>query len=714
MNPKTASDEAASPGLRDGDSIEKRVEALASWMRHVDLQLRATATAVDEKALRELRRTIEALAKRDPRFEDRVTNRVDVVADRLASLAKTVATTATALAAKDGEIAGLRRELREANARVDAVLAELRRTLDAARADAPTVQPSREKRWSRGDRQLGAFDEKLDVLAQRLDTLAGTVAATAAGLAGRDGELAALRRKLDDEASATAAAIAELRRSVDPLPLLELREDVKALSQETSALKRSSRRGLDEVTSRLTALSHHADSLEKAVASAVDGVSRRQSEIAGLRASFGEEDARLDAQVVELHQAIGTLTSRIEALPDRAGDPEAVAALEEGLAVVNDRLGALAAQVAALASELEVAAVERGRWDAETAALERRFEEADALAREQGAVVSEIAGAARAWSSDRASLEARLEEIGGAVASTAAALERSRDEIDLLRTSIDSLASRLDEVDSAAGSEAGDDAEKHGELAALTRRFEEASTRVDVLVGDLRTALETMPAPRHDADEEEARVDRLEESIGGLSGRLARVEAAAASSGRDDELRRAVANAASRLDAIEVRLGEAESDPPVERPETSVAERETDRLRVLVDGLASRIASAERDLLSLTSSRDATGGLDELRRRLDLLELAGHASAASEPELPLPGEGRFRLELRALELRMEHAEAAARENREAVLLQLERLASRIEWRFRELETAEAGDALQHPSGSRPLGRVVPIRGPDDV
>ena len=66
------------------------------------------------------------------------------------------------------------------------------------------------------------------------------------------------------------------------------------------------------------------------------------------------------------------------------------------------------------------------------------------------------------------------------------------------------------------------------------------------------------------------------------------------------------------------------------------------------------------------------------------------ARRSSSPAAPTavrpPGDGRFRLELRALELRMEHAEAAARENREAVLVQLERLAARIEWRFQRLES----------------------------
>ena len=69
------------------------------------------------------------------------------------------------------------------------------------------------------------------------------------------------------------------------------------------------------------------------------------------------------------------------------------------------------------------------------------------------------------------------------------------------------------------------------------------------------------------------------------------------------------------------------------------------------------------------------------------------------------------MELRALELRMEHAEAAAREHREAVLMQLERLASRIEWRLQRLEPERPTASDDH--NNDPVGaQVVPIRGTD--
>jgi hypothetical protein len=60
---------------------------------------------------------------------------------------------------------------------------------------------------------------------------------------------------------------------------------------------------------------------------------------------------------------------------------------------------------------------------------------------------------------------------------------------------------------------------------------------------------------------------------------------------------------------------------------------------------------------------------------------------------------------------MEHAEAAARENREAVLTQLERLASRVEWRLQRLEEAAQAESYVEPEETG--AQIVPIRGGAD-
>ena len=85
-----ASGLASLPLDQDGTSLEADlVSALAARVDAIDDLVRTTTEVVDEKALKELRRTIEALSKRDPKFEERVTNKVDVLADHLETVAKT-------------------------------------------------------------------------------------------------------------------------------------------------------------------------------------------------------------------------------------------------------------------------------------------------------------------------------------------------------------------------------------------------------------------------------------------------------------------------------------------------------------------------------------------------------------------------------------------------------------------------------------------------
>lgn len=797
---------------RTEDVLADRVEALTAWITEIETRVHATAAMTgDRRTAKDLRRAIEALLKRDPKFEDRLTNKVEVVADRLTTLAKTINTTAAALAAKDGEIATLRRELQEGNERIEAVVAELRRTVHATGADAlrrAEATRSEEISHRKGDdRRVDGLSGKVDVFAQRLDTLAGTVATTAAGLAGREGELAALRRKLDDDNARFEAAIGELRTSVDPTPVLELRQTVKTLSDETSALKRSSRRGLDGVSSRVDTMARHLDSLAKTVGTTVAGIAEKEGEIAALRASFDEENARLDSLVVKLHQAMGELSSQVAAVEGFA-DRDTLGALDDRLGGLTDKVETFAGRLDALDSTVKAAtkdyADNKHRIDtleasgaSAAADVARRFE-ATAEERES------IAEAARG-------LEDRLTGVSGKV---------------------EDLAAKLDALASSVDATAKTDAGKEAEVAALARRFETASARVDVLVDDLRTALETMPERRVDP-ELESRFDSLERDVHGFASQLQQVEAAtstawkvAAAAGADVELHlaqvtrqlealeqgraavaaeaartseawteerawvreqlealgthsdvrpalaeltsrlaaieqdrqwpastetaprvdveteRALEELAGRLDAMERdrealvaeisrfwqtsasdrsslesqlgevarQLAEVESAAASNVPESASSEREIWRLRDHIDGLQTRMASGEQKLAALTGSREVDARLDELTWRLDSLEQGGAGSVAAPGSPPLPGEGRFRLELRGLELRMEHAEAAARENREAVLMQLERLASRIEWRLLRLEGVETGAAYQSAGGVGAVGQVVPIRG----
>ncbi len=732
---ETSSDQ---PVERTQDVLADRVEALSAWITEIDTRVHATvAVTGDRKTARDLRRAIEALSKRDPKFEDRLTNKVEVVADRLTTLGKTVNTTAASLAAKDGEIATLRRELQEGNARIEAVVAELRRTVDTASADElrRTIAARSEERPERkgDDRRVDGLSGKVDVFAQRLDTLAGTVATTAAGLAGREGELAALRRKLEDDSARVEAAIGELRTSVDPTPVLELRQTVKTLSDETSAVKRSSQRRLDGVSSRVDTLAGHLDSLAKTVGITAAGIAEKEGEIVALRASFDEENARLDSLVVKLHQAIGGLSSQVEALEGFA-DRDTVGALEDRVTGLSSRVEDLAANLDGLASTVDATAKAEVGKEAEVAALTGRFEAASARV---DVLVGDLRTALETMPEPRMDPEfetrfdgleqevhgfaSQLQQVEAATSTAWKVAAAASADVELHLAQVTRQLEALEQGGATVAAEAARASEAWTEeLTRVREQLEVVGSHADV-----RPALAELTARLAVIEEDHERVasteaahhvdEESERGFAELAGRLDEME-------RDREaiaaeISRVWQTWASDRSSLESQFGEVarqlagvESAAASSTPESASSAREIWRLRDLVDGLRTRMASSDQKLAALAGSREIDARLDELTWRLGSLESGGGSVAAPGSSLPVPGEGRFRLELRGLELRMEHAEAAGRENREAVLMQLERVASRIEWRLQRLEAAEAGAAYQPAGGIGPMGQVVPIRG----
>lgn len=561
--------------------LAERVDALVAWIQEMDSRLRTAEVATgDEKTAKELRKAIEAIAKHDPKLQDRLTNHVDVLTDRLATIATTVSTTAAALAAKDGEIAGLRRELEQGNVRIEALVSGLGRSANVADVDElrKAIGAFAAQRPGRtNDEQVEQLIRKVDFLTERVDTLATTVATTAGGLAGRDGELAAIRRKLDDEPS-----------RVSPAPVGDL-------------------------------LQQRLDALAARVAMTKDGLDSHAGEMATVKSRLEEETARVETAIDDLGKSLGALATKVIALDNLPPEVDAQA-------------------------------------------LDERFSG--------------------------------------------------------LNAHVDGLSARLDELAASVGSAVEGVAGKELELAALHRHFEEVSARVDSLVADLREALETMPTPATADPELEGNVAELAGAVTELSGRLERIESAW--SGSDPEAFVHRADLEPKIDEIGDRLASIERDRGAAAAELahttvywsaelgSIEARVTEltELRVLMEGLRTRLASGEEELAALSESRHLVERIDELASRLESLE----TSEVSAPPDPVEGDGRFRVELRGLELRMEHAEVAARENREAVLVQLERLASRFEWRLHNLESDHASlSAAESVAGG---GQVVPLRGGD--
>jgi chromosome segregation ATPase len=691
-----------SAAYAEGDALSARVESLAGWVSDLEAQLRATSVTGDAKTLKELAKALEAWNKHDPKLEKRLTERVDVLADRFATLSETVNTTAAALAGKGGEIASLRRELEEGNARIESLVRDLRQggtSPDVAELRKAIATLSTERSPGVDDRRVDAIASDIDVLAQRLDTLSKTVSTTAAALAGKEGELASLRSRLEDGDVRADSLVAELRTTVAQLSHQVAGMDDRPGDTQSARIFENH---LLDLGSRVEQLGEGLDAVSASVATTAAGVETNEAELADVRYRFEEASARIEAMLAEL----GDVRSAVPAAG--AVDPE-----------VEDHLAAIAAQVDELSGSLvrldEEAALRSRDATAATLELERLLD----------AVTHRLAEVERA----HASAAVEIGQIGGAFAE-----ERTwvRDQLDLLAGAVEQarpdgtveprlqdLASRIEAMEhgqSIVGTEvariaAAWDAERNAlrrdlESVAAAVQSETASVagldeRSQQLIEELAARLGDMERDGSAVAAEVSRVEsRWSAELGSLATRLEEIAAVAASAPLGDP------QPDERVDEVLQRVEALEH--VVARPSTG-APGDPDELRdirVLINGLRMRLASSEKELAALSGSGDVVSRLDDISLRLGLLERTAAAAPIAEPT---PGDGRFRVELRGLEQRMQSIESAAHDNRDAVLTQFERLASRLQWRLQQLEL-ENTDADHSTKAPPALGQVVPIRG----
>lgn len=813
-------------------ALAERLETLAAWIAELDTRVRAAELASgDEKTARELRKAVEAIAKHDPKFHDKIRNHVDVLTDRVATLAGTVATATAAIAGKDGEIAALRRELADANARVETLTASGRPgtpsgELDDIRRALKELAAEREARVP--DKRIAKLEEKLELLTQRLDTVSATVSTATGSIAGRDGEVAALQHQLDEDSSRFGAAIAELRQATDPAAMLELRSAIDTLARQSTALQQ-------EMRSKLVALGVDVEGFGARVGELGAALAARDAELARLREHDEREGQRLAAVSETLGQASGALERLDARIAEHGTTLESLTSAQSHeraeVSALADRFTSGSTKVEGLVRELQSAldAMPTGPDPRLTEQIEGVAERLHALTAEVGVLTAadDAIRAAAAVDADALrtlvddlqvqlaahdqkldALEAvpagpdaevlerldandgRLAEVAAEVRAVAAAADASRDETTRELTAVRSdLAAAAASVH--AGRNAADEAERLAVLVAelrarveatergtdaLASRLETGNARVEALVDDLRESLDRVargPAPElvekldaYDrqlatvaadvssvaaaADERLARTSReLEALRAELGAAAAAADGVERLGGVVEELRARVASNEQGADEIAARLERRNAkvealigdlrgalDTMPQGPDRDLVERledqaesiatltsEVGRLATAVDSssaasaaeserlderlgeLAARVATGERELTTI-SSRDLVGHLDALAGRIDTMERK-EAERANSLE-PLAGEGRLRVEVRALELRVEHAEAAARESRDAVLGQIERLASRIESRLHRLESEPEPYAAPEVAD----GQVIAIRGGD--
>jgi chromosome segregation ATPase len=592
------------------------VEALLARVDELDANLQATM-AIDEKSLKEFRKTVEAISKRDPKFEERVTNRVDVIADRVETVARTISTTSAALVAKEGEIAQLRRELEASTARVGAALADARRASDdteLAEIKRSLAELSKQKLPRGLDGRIEDLAGKVAQVSQRIDTVSSTVSTTAAGLAGRDGDITSLRRALEADAARIEAELVELRRAVDPAPMAELRQAVRQLRDETAEQRQSYQRwfekasttvnglagGLTELRASVESLSTHAVAREQAEADAALDVDDR---ISSVRARGDDLAARLDslsatmeatghrfetrsAELEEMERRFTEKSSRVDIL---VGD------LTRALAEAPDPRS-LEAELRASMDELSERSVE----------LEARLDRADATVpaqlREALSAVGELDRRLVEEHGLVAALAARLEML---TASTAERISGGEDELASLRAYVEEAGTRLATAVTELGRSASTVSEQIAALEAadadVERMLDERIANVAGPVHELGAGLISALARVADTERELASVQALAE------------DGSARLGSQVSELKQQVTAFSSQLGALE--HGGSEIGDKLSQLSTSVRElsgrvsESDDALPVLsqrVEALAANVDSAvtslvekERDVAAL-------------------------------------------------------------------------------------------------------------------
>jgi chromosome segregation ATPase len=649
---------------RPTEGIVERVDGIAAWIHDLDARVRAAELASgDEKTARELRRAVEALSKHDPKLEKRLTNRVDVLADRLATLASTVSTAAASLARKDGEIANLRRELEDGNKRVEGLVRQLARGANAdevekLRAAVRAVQAERPGRSA--DARVDGLDGKVAYLNERVDTLATTVATTAAGLVGREGEIANLRQRLDQGAARIEQATAELRRMQGSSTLADRLDTLQSAVDATSAGLGARERDIAAVRGRIDEAYSRVGTV---VAELQTSITTLSDQVAALETLPETTERALETRATELHVRVDSLASSLDSTASTLADKDAelaelgssvtevservdgvVRGLESVLErlpepgtidpAVADRLDQLSSSVVAATEQLAaVEATSSTRAEesaARGAALEGLLagvsERLVALERDRAAATEELTRTSEEWTEEREWVRSRLEALAEAQTDASRAHEGFGPALGELTARLDATASEHATVaaDVARISDALESEHRalRGELEALAGALAQATAADDSerMLGELAGRVGSLEGSHVAASAEVARVASalqeehraLHAELEALAGDLATATAGAGTVPALQEL-------TGRVDSLEGEHAAASA----EMAGLATLEAEHRALQAELEALVATVANAH------TSTAESAGPeLGELTARLEKVERGGAAIAS--------------------------------------------------------------------------------------
>jgi chromosome segregation ATPase len=306
-------------------------------------------------------------SKNDGKQEVRFAARLDVLGERLDTLASAVATTASAMAKKDGEIAGLRRDLEARDQTLQALVAQVRQGAHAQQAGSASVDGNElrslrnavaaltKERAEAGGANVEDLATKVHALGVRVDELAGALDA----------------RPADRPSEELVTMLAALRSKVEALTGLG-----GGVSEEQLD------RRFGETDDALERLTQRLDTLAATVEEAAAGLGAKERELADLHHDFTESSTRIESIVEDIREALHAFRE-----------------------VDSTSLDELASRIEQIESATREAADARDRSGVE---LGRRVDHVD---QRVAAVADEVARAKTLWPVALRSLEARLDDV---------------------------------------------------------------------------------------------------------------------------------------------------------------------------------------------------------------------------------------------------------------------------------------------------------------
>jgi predicted nucleic acid-binding Zn-ribbon protein len=347
--------------------------------------------------------------------------------------------------------------------------------------------------------------------------------------------------------------------------------------------------------------------------------------------------------------------------------------LEEGQLVLSDRQSALEDKHGVLAEEIarvEATAIEALNRPAADAApvLRDLAEKLERIDTDRRVVAEHLAAVEDAWSEERQALRNQIEEL------TATAVDGPSGE-DAERA-VRELTVRLGRLER--------EHESVAELASLadgwTSSLGTLAARVEYGLIKLQQASSGQAAPSdaHELVELASRVSAMERDRDTVLGEIAR--ATETWSTERAALHERVAELAARIVTGPIDAATATGSATAELGDAS---HELDRLRIALEGMRMRLAYHEKAVVEM-SGGSVTNRLDELNTRLDRLQNA----VASGDTDGVDGGAFLGPDVDELLKRLEKAERAVVEQRSDMLGHLEKIAARMDWRLRRLETPD--------------------------